>query len=369
MKRFAHIFLLMPLLLLAGACSGTVDDSPSDLVPEGVLRIFADKTSIAADGTDCVTFKVMYGSQDVSNASTMKLVVVSGGKETEMSRSVNTFTSVIAGEYEFYATYYSSGNHVSDNRLKITVVPVGGTGTSYRKVLLGMQFTSTGCSNCPTLSSALSKIQNNRPGEMFVVSFHGNYGGVEDEMTTQAYTTFYNYLGFQGLPFFSINMKKGDLTNVQAYIEAAMDNEFETEPSVCGVAIETSVVDRELSATVKITSNLAMSYRYHIFVVEDGVHSDYQAGISGTQGYTHNNVVRHSFSDTVHGIKLNAGDALTSDVEYTAKKTLELDSKWVLDNLRIVAAAMISSDGGKTWYCTCANSCKLGESADYQIAE
>jgi hypothetical protein len=43
-------------------------------VPEGVLRIFADKTEISADGNDEVTFTVMFGSEDVSNAKTLQLI-------------------------------------------------------------------------------------------------------------------------------------------------------------------------------------------------------------------------------------------------------------------------------------------------------
>ncbi|MGM9748921.1 MAG: Omp28-related outer membrane protein [Candidatus Cryptobacteroides sp.] len=363
MRRFTYIMLL-PLFFLLGACSGTIDDS--EKVPEGVLKIFVDKTSITADGSDCATFKVMFGSQDVSTASTMKLVREFNGEKTEMSRGVNTFTSVVPGEYEFYATYYYSGDYVSENKVIVTVTPTENTSSGYKKVLLGMQFTSMGCSNCPALAKALSDINTKRSGQMVVVSFHGDYGGVEDIMKTSSYSMFYNYLGFQGLPYFSVNMKKGDLSSIQSQIEEAMDKEFAESPAVCGIALTTSVSDNRLTAKVCVTSDIGAAYRYHLFIVEDGIHSNYQAGISGSEGYTHNNVVRHCFSDMVQGIRLNSGDALVPGVEVSAEKTLELNSEWVVDNLRVVAAAMISSDGGKTWYCINATSCKLGKSVDYK---
>lgn len=363
MRHYTYMMLL-PLFILLGACSGKVDDS--EQVPEGVLKVFVDKTSIVADGSDCATFRVMFGSQDVSTASTMKLVREFNGEKTEMSRGVNTFTSVVPGEYEFYATYYYSADYVSENKVTVTVTPTENSSSGYKKVLLGMQFTSMGCSSCPALAKALADINVKRPGDMVVASFHGDYGGVSDIMTTPAFTMFYNYLGFQGLPYFSVNMKKGDLSSIQNQIEEAMDKDFAESPAVCGIALETSVSSGKLTAKVKVTSDIGAAYRYHLFVVEDGIHSDYQAGISGSGGYTHNNVVRHSFSDMVQGIRLNSGDALVPGVEATAEKTLDLNTEWVSDNLRVVAAAMISSDGGKTWYCINATSCKLGQSVDYQ---
>ncbi|MBO5862390.1 MAG: hypothetical protein J6Q88_04545, partial [Bacteroidales bacterium] len=66
-KRIAYIFAF----LAVAACSGTVDPeadkpdvpagNPMEEVPEGVLRIFADKTEITADGNEVVTFTVMFG--------------------------------------------------------------------------------------------------------------------------------------------------------------------------------------------------------------------------------------------------------------------------------------------------------------------
>ena len=71
------IFAYMAVLFTAFAalsCSGTLDDGSDDAVPEGVLRIFADKTSVTADGNDAVTFKVMFGSEDVSNQKTLQII-------------------------------------------------------------------------------------------------------------------------------------------------------------------------------------------------------------------------------------------------------------------------------------------------------
>ena len=79
-KFFGYILAILAF----AACSGTVDPdsvkpeepagNPMEEVPEGVLRIFADKTEIAADGSETVTFTVMFGKEDVSNAKTLQLI-------------------------------------------------------------------------------------------------------------------------------------------------------------------------------------------------------------------------------------------------------------------------------------------------------
>ena len=60
--------------LAALVSCGEPSDDDVEVVPDGVLKIFADKTSIAADGADCVTFRVMFGSEDVSTKNTMHLI-------------------------------------------------------------------------------------------------------------------------------------------------------------------------------------------------------------------------------------------------------------------------------------------------------
>ena len=52
-----RIYIMALLAVIFGAVSCTDPGKQEELVPEGVLKIFADKTSIAADGVDCVTFR------------------------------------------------------------------------------------------------------------------------------------------------------------------------------------------------------------------------------------------------------------------------------------------------------------------------
>lgn len=130
MKKFYKYLLLSVAAVVLAACSGTIDpeagnddnlpqEDPKTQVPEGVLRIFADKTQIAADGNEEVTFTVMYGSEDVSNAKTLQLIRKFNGSEKYMAYGANKFTTTTAGTYEFSAKYYYAGNNYTDNSVTI----------------------------------------------------------------------------------------------------------------------------------------------------------------------------------------------------------------------------------------------------------
>ena len=180
MKNF-KIYMLALLSVIFSAISCTEPDKQDELVPEGVLKIFADKTSIAADGVDCVTFRVMFGSKDVSNEKTMKIVYTVSGKNAEMSAGANTFSTSAPGEYVFKATLYSGGNHTSENEIKVTAAEVAGQKSYFQKVI-GEQFTSVGCVNCPSLSHNIKEVQTQMPGVLIPLSFHMDYN-MADPMT------------------------------------------------------------------------------------------------------------------------------------------------------------------------------------------
>lgn len=100
-------------------------------VEAGVVRLFADKTTIAADGTDSVTFTVIYGGEDgnidISEAGTTRLIYAFEGEEKKLDYGVSTFASSVAGEYRFRATAFRGESLTSDNEVVITV---GGSGNN-----------------------------------------------------------------------------------------------------------------------------------------------------------------------------------------------------------------------------------------------
>ena len=91
MKYLNRIFVAFSAFVAMMACSGNVDEKTPEHdydVPEGVLRIFADKEKIAADGADKVTFTVAFGSSDVSEMPGMTISVEKDGRKTALAEKL-----------------------------------------------------------------------------------------------------------------------------------------------------------------------------------------------------------------------------------------------------------------------------------------
>lgn len=379
MKSIVKFLLPVLMLLPFYACSGNLDDEGDAAeygVPEGVLRIFADKTEIAADGVEKVTFTVVYGSSDVSDMSGMVISHERGGVVTVLPEGKHEFTSTVPGEYVFSATYDYGGKKHTDNSVKVTVRSSGSQISSgYKQKMIAMQFTSVGCVNCPILAEALKNVQKNYPDMIIPVAFHLDYD-VEDPMTLSMNSRFYSRLSDKddhslGLPMFAFNFRKSSqpIINEYAKIVSEMELQAELYPPVCGVAVETSYDEGsgKVQIDAKFRSDVAMDARYHIFLVEDG-YEYYQAGFDGDE-YVHDNILRYISSDNVLGSKIEQGKVLEPGREYVVSKSVKLDGSWNASKMRVVVAMLCSYDGGETYCSNNANECSIGESADYSYED
>ena len=367
LKRISYIFAILAF----AACSGTIDPesqnpggtsgNPMEEVPEGVLRIFADKTELTADGNDVVTFTVMFGKEDVSSAQTLVLIREYEG-ETKRMKAANKFSTVTAGTYKFTAEYYYGGKFYTDNVVTVEAAPFfSGEAKEYSQRVLAVYFTSTGCTSCPAATKGLKAVQEANPDMISVVAFHSHMGTVSDPMTIAETTSFNAVLGgFDGLPRLFWNMRQGTHLIGPSFTESYAEEIASYTPQ-CGVSINATAPDQ---IKIGVTSNLPAIYRYLVFIVEDGIVAEQ----TGVKDYVHNNVVRAVLTSE-KGDKLNDNLPLTVGVESTATKSFTLSPDWNKDNLRVVVAASTSIDGGYTFVVNNVAECKLGESVDYQYAE
>ena len=363
MKTIVRLFAAMSFIAAVVTSCGI--DNPES-VPEGVVRIFADKTTIAADGVDAVKLRVMYGSEDITSKKTLTIKVKGPDSGYDLPAGAGSFSTAVAGKYTLSATYYYGGDIASDNAVTVEATPVE-TGRYYQK-LLGMQFTSVLCPSCPSLSSTLKEVQAKYPDRISVVSFHVSAMGADPMWLKMCDTFFKSVADTDGLPAFTFNMRKnsGHIISEYSKIVNEMSRQMKDFPSTCGVALETVVADGKADITVKITSEVASTMKYHVFLVEDGLDYD-QMGAEG--GYVHNNVLRYCKSDSVWGTTFNGGKALEPGKEYSARTTVSLDESWNPARMRVVAVAMTTSDGGTSYGCNNLNDCALGSSADYILSE
>ena len=367
--RYIPIIIAFIVGVLAAACSGSDDG------PEGgsELTLTADKTSLSADGSDQVVFTVKYNSEDVSDSGKMHLRYTrNGGTQTDMADGTNAFSTTLPGTYVFTAVY-TDGEQTLTSRNSVMIAATG-EAQSYERMVLGMQFTSTGCQNCPIMSTYMKLIREQHPGLLAVASFHMNYGNYTDPMTQAISATYANKLNVKSLPQFIPNVRAEKIIGTGKGMEGILESvqqETETAPT-CGVAIESSydANGREVTVEAKVTSTAEDKYRYLIMLVEDDIQA-WQLGVDGNEAsaYIHNNVVRSVLSLNIYGETLNQGNALTPGAEVTVSRTKVLDNGWNPENMRVIVAILRSSDDGVTYFCDNANECALGQSADYRIKQ
>ena len=380
-KVFRYIGLAFSALALS-ACSGTIDtnegkndpDAGKDQVPEGVLRIFADKTEISADGNEEVTFTVMFGSEDVSNAKTLQLIrKFNGGEKGKyMAYGVNKYSTVTDGEYTFSAEYYYEGKYyVTDNSVVVEAKQFfTGEEKNYKRRYLGTLFTSTGCNSCPLAAKGLKKLQEENPDVITLAAFHADMT-IPDPMTIAETYEFQSALGgFQGLPAFFWNMREDSYTGGSVFTES-FAVEQEAYDTYSGVAIATSydASSSKLDVELGITSNMPAVFRYMIILVEDDIPAKGEYEQNGqSQDYIHYNVVRKVLTG-VSGDKINDNLPLTVGVETKAPKSVTLSKAWNAENMRVIVTAMTSEDGGFNWTVNNVNECKVGGSVSYIYEE
>lgn len=368
---FTYIGLAIAILSFA-SCQGVIDpvdnggndEADSTLVvPEGVLRIFADKKEIIADGQDEVTFKIMFGSEDVSNAKTLQLTrSYEGGDAKYMAYGANKFSTSTAGKYTFKAEYYYAGRKYSDNEVEVIATQFfTGETEDYAQKVLGVYFTSTSCTACPAAAAGLKNLQSQYPGEISLVAFH-KYLALPDPMEIPETEEFRALLGgFTGLPRLFWNMRKGTELIGPDFSESYLGELAAYTPS-CGVALSTvyDAATRKLDIELGIKSNLPAAYRYIIFLIEDDIDEHDQNG----EYYVHDNVVRDVLTPA-SGKKVNGDLPLTVGVEAKVSESITLSNGWEPDSMRVVAAALLSEDGGYTFVVNNVNECKVGESVGY----
>ena len=242
--------------------------------------------------------------------------------------------------------------------------------SGYLQQMVAMQFTSVGCVNCPTLASSIKNIQKNMSGTIIPVAFHLNYD-VSDPMTLAENALFYEKVdyvsdGTQGLPMFALNFRKSSTHIVSEYakIQAEIEYQAQKYPADCGVAIETvyNPSTRSVNVKARFKSDVAKPYRYHIFLLEDGIQYMQMGVESGS--YVHDNVLRRVIGSDARGTRLISGSALEAGKEYVVEKTLELSADWKAENMRVLVA-MLKEDSAAEWGSYNANVCAMGESVDY----
>lgn len=176
--------------------------------------------------------------------------------------------------------------------------------------------------------------------------------------------------GFTGLPAFFWNMSEDSYTGGAVFADSFSDEKARYE-TFSGVALNTTfdAASSKLDVEVAVTSNTPAVFRYMLLLVEDNIPATGEYAQNGqSDSYVHYNVVRDVVT-SVAGEKLNDNLPFTVGVEVKANRSVTISPDWNIDNMRVIAVAMTSDDGGYNWTANNVNECRLGGSASYLYEE
>ena len=307
----------------------------------GNLELIADKTTIAPDGSDIVTFTVMQDGIDVTSESTLYLIPEDG---EPVAQDGFTFSTTEEGSYNFYATKGSA----SSNTVTINAFD-GPDSWSFRKrafILFHVNMRNNDPMRIPELEAA---ILNSMPGFNGSIPYL-NWNYSEDILVIGAWQT----------PQYAAN-------GISQYTNRA-NNAY---PCTAGANI---VSYTEENGTLTVSANIAIAeagnYKVNCWIVEDNIKAN-QASASAVPGYdvsTHMNVIRAvANSYDICGNPVTAGANEIQNFTWTFETS---EVNFLNDNLEETHVyVVIAKEEDAGYIVNNVVNCEFNGTTDYEYAE
>ena len=335
MKIIRLIFIAVLSSLIA-SCAGNVDDSS---LP--VLEASDTEIDLASE-TEAV-FTVTYNGKDVTKDAEIFSTLSTMEFDGRVYRPVNEGSAVFVAEYEGKESNIVTVNVVNSKPQ---------VNSKYDRHVLVAEFTGASCAFCPAgydlMMLALSKPSMGKyKDNVHICAFHSEEMGV-DTLAIDATYDVKDLFGTLELPSCAVDFRDSGVlsSDGSAFFQPAVVSSFNDYPAHCGVAVssEINADGTKAEIEVKIDSELTSEYRAVVLVIQDGIKGYQKHGTYGElDEYMHNHVVRKvvtSYADTFTGEKLTGDGVIAAGEEASKTWTIDLDSRWVLDNTHVYALAL-----------------------------
>lgn len=382
MKRFKLFAIFCAAAVLCNSCLtgvGTDEDMNAPVLPEipadGELVLTATPSTIVADGESFSQLMLTKGGVEISGD--FKLY---DGNNQQVELPDMKFTTTKKGKYEFWASY---GTDVSNDVEIIATekkpdAPDAPSDdnpdkTNFKRRVLLIQFTGTGCGYCPGMTTTLREVMAEDYYKKNVVlvaahRFNENdpaylYGAPLDQA-----------MGIASYPQIAVDMHTRTGYTNYGSVTSLLKNAIARVDARAGIAA-TSVYDEE-TRTVSITATVKAAetneFRIGAWLIEDGIY-----GKQSNKGYpgdfnTHDHCIRVAdskvsgtdFSGHALGV-IEAG----STAEYSF--SIDVDSDWNADNCSLVlfVTSPESRNGSKYFYVNNTVEMPLDGTIDYEYLD
>ena len=293
------IFSMIALGIILNSCSkGTSSGGGTNIPPTPPPQLSINKTSIAADGWETVTFTAKgQGNADITSSCQFFV--------GNVQLSGNTWWTATPGTYSIKAV--RSG--VESQIISLNVTDPGPSPFSQKVVVEDL--TGTWCGHCPRVGMPLESYANTHPNAVVIA----NHGPSNDPYTFSNHAIIANFFQLTGYPSAYVNrdIKWNENTS-------QLDNAAQKRAPL-GISLQTTVNGNTISGTAKVKYdvNTSVSLKLVLYLVEDGkvypqVNYGYFSLPDPITNYIHNNILRKTITD-LYGDILTTADHVKGSTE------------------------------------------------------
>ena len=305
MKKYFYFIAVSLLVMLVNSCS----EKNSEEAAAGSITIKLDKQIVQAGSDDFVKVDVY----DDANTLITDGVTFYDKKGNELDFQDGKFRPQTAGVYEFFAFYAGSWSETVSVRaidFPVPSLPMDSElpeNSAFAKKVLAIQFTSTGCVNCPGMRKVIKKATEDQDfsDKVIAVSSHHDMSGYQygdDPAGYPGNDDFMNALGVNSYPTLVLNLGSVFLIYQNEQVETSIERFknmvngiYGNGLSVAGIAVNSNASDKGLVARVLVKTVLDSDdpIRISACLIEDGIYGlQNNAPSDDPEWSTHNNCIR-----------------------------------------------------------------------------
>lgn len=339
----------MAAVMLA-SCEGQGGDEGGS-TGNKTLTITSDKNLIQTFGGDYATITVKLDDEVVTEG-----VTFFDGKNKVISIPDFKFAADEVGEYQIWANYGTYNSNTITIKAISTEIPETPadpkpSSTDFKARVLLTEFTTTGCSWCPSMKSVIHGVMEDEVYADKMV-FNACHSSLVGNVMDPAYirTGYEDFSKSTGMPFVFCDMYYGFgyFTNLTSNdVKSVLDElVLAKEASAAGIAVNSTLENGQLVAKVTVKAAMDGNYRIGAFLLEDGI---YGAQTSATDDWmnNHDSCIRYIDSKYYSGSEERFYGHSLGDIK--EGKTADYMFVWMLDDIWAEGSRNGELYGGTAW--------------------
>jgi len=345
MKKLLTLASLLAAAVVLLSCNGTSDEGDGTVTGR-TLKLVSDKNLIQTFDGDYATLTVTLDGVPVTEG-----VTFFDGNNEVIDLPDFKFASDKVGEFRIWANYGTLNSDVISIKAIDVAIPdtpedPQESSTDFKVRVLLTEFTTVGCSACPSMKRILHEMEEDASfadNLVFTESHTGLVGGVADPCYLHN-RDFEEFCMITGYPTVKLDLSgtynNGNSLDIKSDVSQIVAAKEKFAP---GIAVNSVLKDDKVVAKVTVKAKETSLYRVGAFLVEDGVYAVQNNAGDNSWMHTHDNVIRYvdaQYKGSFYGIPV---------AEIESGRTGDIMFSWILDDIWEEGSDKGAVNGGIAW--------------------